>query len=558
MSQSDFIIGSVFLGVNLAVQREIAADYLAANAAPQLADQYLQDLTDSKATDCLNALKKCGYTQQDIDEAAAVIAITLSSTEDCVNKVSQPGFTLADITLDDTHDPALTAAIAELLVPETTASTTTPFTTTEEESTTMTTATSSIAIDATAASGLNAMLKLSTGGKIDDINKLIAERDQAIEVAALAKADAAKAIAAASRPVVPSTGTCASGIGELTYEVVKAKCCDIIIPSNGVKVSKMSFEIDTLVWKDSTGAIVQHPEVPNVDANYEFDMTQVVKFMTCVNSNQNAWLFGHTGTGKSTFVEQVAARTGFPVSRLNLDSNLERADLVGHTSLVQEAGATVTKFEEGIMPRAMQRPGYILMDEIDGGRPEILFVVQRALEHKGLLLTEDGGRLVTPHPLFRFVATANTRGQGDEYGMYSGTRVMNASMLDRFTAFLEFKYMAPNVESNLLTKRCPMLPKPQADAFANYAKEIRTAFEKAEVYNTISPRGLTAVADFYCTFTDMYKMKEDTALQLAIDMAIMSKVTNDTRLKFAEIAKRVFPKFGAAASTSAGPAPKGK
>lgn len=179
------------------------------------------------------------------------------------------------------------------------------------------------------------------------------------------------------------------------------------------------------------------------------------------------------------------------------------------------------------------------MDEMDAGRPDILFVVQRALENKGLMLTEDKGRIVEPHPLFRFIATANTRGQGDEYGMYAGTRSMNASMIDRFTAFIEFQYMKPDRESALLTSLVPALQKPVADKMAQFAAEVRTAFGKGEVYNTISPRGLSVLADCYATFTGL-GTPDNTALQMAMDMSILNKVTNDTRQKFIELATRVF------------------
>ena len=109
-----------------------------------------------------------------------------------------------------------------------------------------------------------------------------------------------------------------------------------------------------------------------------------MQFLTGLLFGMNQWLFGHTGSGKTTFAEQVCARIGWPVTRINLDSNLERADLVGHITLSESNGTTVSVYEEGILPRAMQRPGVLLMDEMDAGRPDILFVVQRALENKGL------------------------------------------------------------------------------------------------------------------------------------------------------------------------------
>lgn len=395
-----------------------------------------------------------------------------------------------------------------------------------------------IAIDPGMQNAINALLSQATGGKIKDFMSVLVEKAELQDELVSSRSELANAVNRAKAAAVPSTGVTATAQGDLTYEVVHLKATDVFV-FNGVKSKSLNFDIPTLVWKDANGVQVQHPEVPAIDPHYDFDAMKVLQFLTALNRNMNPWLFGHTGTGKSTFVEQVAAHIGWPVSRINLDANLERADLVGHITLTEQNGTTVSTYEEGILPRAMQRPGFLLIDEIDAGRPDILFVIQRALESKGLMLTEDKGRIVQPHPLFRFSATANTRGQGDEYGMYAGTRVMNASMLDRFTAFLEFKYMSPDRESKLLQALVPSLPKDMADKMALFAKDIRAAFNKGEVLNTISPRGLTVLADTFATFTSLGS-KDDAAFNLAINMAILNKATNDTRQKFIEIATRVF------------------
>jgi len=181
----------------------------------------------------------------------------------------------------------------------------------------------------------------------------------------------------------------------------------------------------------------------------------------------------------------------------------------------------------------------LFRSEIDAGRPDILFSLQKALESKGLTLTEDNHRIINPHPLFRFAATANTRGQGDEYGMYAGTRAMNASMLDRFPSFIEFTYMTAAREAALLMALVPALAKDMADKMAQFATEVRNAFSKGEVYNTISPRGLSKLADCYATFT-AYGTPDNVAFQMAMSMTILNKVTNDTRQKFIELAQRTF------------------
>ena len=397
-------------------------------------------------------------------------------------------------------------------------------------------------VDAGMMPAINSLLAAASKGKVNDIAAILHERDQLADTLGTTKSELAAALMKARAPHVPSTGKVTVAAGELTYEVVEVPAKSVFTSANGksTKSTKgLAFNIPTLVWKDASGNVVTHPEVPDVDENYDFDAVKLLQVLTGLTLGMNQWLFGHTGTGKTTFIEQVAARIGWPCLRINLDANLERADIVGHVALTEKGGTTITKFEEGILPHAMQRPGFLIMDEIDAGRPDILFCVQKALESKGLTLTEDNYRLVTPHPLFRFAATANTRGQGDEYGMYQGTRTMNASLIDRFSSFIEFGYMKPDRESALLIKLVPALAKDVADKMSQFAAEVRSAFSKGEVYNTVSPRGLSKLAECYATFTGL-GTSDDQAFQLAMDMTILNKVTNDTRQKFVELAARTF------------------
>ncbi len=354
---------------------------------------------------------------------------------------------------------------------------------------------------------------------------------------------------------IPTTGKDTVNADELTYELVMRPANEMfytVDDSGKPKRSKnLSFEIPTLVWKDSTGKVVDHPEVPEIDENYQLSPVTLLKVLTAFTKGLNSWLYGHTGTGKSTFVEQVAARVGFPVSRVNLDSNLERSDLVGHVVLQEKNGATISRFEEGILPRAMKRPGILLLDEIDAGRPDILFVIQRALEGNGLMLTEDGGRIQEAHPLFRFFATANTRGQGDEYGIYQGTRTLNTAMIDRFPVFVEFKYMKKETEMKLLSANHPDLPDDMCDQMVTLANEIRMAFANGELFQPITPRGLNMLATAYLHFEETGIKKAGETLRLALEMTIYDKTTNDTVQKVRELADRCFRTPATAASKAA-------
>ncbi len=395
----------------------------------------------------------------------------------------------------------------------------------------------SIVIDPRMESSINALLMSATNNKIVNLKALIEERDaNAEEVIKLRTALTRRATTASS---VPQTGTSTVSTGTLTYKVIDVKASDIFKSPSGRKIKALDFDVKAIEWYDDQGQLVTHPEVPTIDPSYKIASDKLLQYLISMNNNYNTWLFGHTGTGKTTFVEQVCARLGWPVTRINLDSNLERSDLVGHITLANSNGTTVSMYEEGILPRAMQRPGVLLIDEMDAGRPDILFVIQRALESKGLLLTEDNGRIVQPHPLFRFAATANTRGQGDEYGMYAGTRTMNASMLDRFPVFIEFNYMSVADESALLLELNPTLVEQQAKLMCQYAAEIRKAFTNGEIYQTISPRGLNVMAECYATFTAL-SAKPEAAIKEALNMTIFSKVTKDSQQKMKEIATRVF------------------
>ena len=408
------------------------------------------------------------------------------------------------------------------------------------------TATQAWDVNSAVASAVNQLLPGATGGAFksiedirDAINKLSGERDGLVKDLTEAQyvvtrlKDAASAVA-----TVAKTGTVQVDASTLTYEVVMRSASELFPDPKGNKAKELEFMIVTLVWKDSDGNVVQHPNCPDVDAGYQFRLRHLIKFLTANKFGQNIWLHGHTGTGKTTLAEQIAARIGFPIERLNLDSNLERADIVGGVEIVVEGGAPKTKYREGILPRAMQQPCMFVLDEIDAGRPDVLFVIQRALESKGLTLTEDGGRVVKPHELFRFVATANSRGQGDEYGWYQGVRQMNLAMLNRFGAFIEVNYLDRDDEVRLLSKAYPALPASNVEEMAQFAHEIRQAFSNGEISQTMSPRNLHAMAMYFLHFKPL--MGDKRAMEEAVQTTVTDAAPADCTQRILEISSRVF------------------
>lgn len=283
-----------------------------------------------------------------------------------------------------------------------------------------------------------------------------------------------------------------------------------------------------------------HPHVPTIDPDYQFDPQQLLTALFSILTNKKMWLHGHTGTGKSTFVEQVCARLNWPLMRVNFDSEITRMDLIGRDVLQKDGGTTVTKFVDGILPTAMSSPSVLLCDELDFIRPDVAYVFQRALEDKGLMITEDGGRLITPHPLFRIVATGNTQGQGDDHGIYAGARPQSLALLDRFTSWLEFDYMDKAGVTKLLKDRVAKLPENIVGQIANYCIEHWTGFKQRQITTPLSPRGVIALGDAAVMFLSVLPERE--AIKAATNSVLLKRATPADRTTITGIIDRTFRK----------------
>lgn len=386
---------------------------------------------------------------------------------------------------------------------------------------------------------LNSLLNLSSGGAIPDIKTLMSsvndvvrqKRDADITIKQMKAELGRKAVSFESKEFTVNAAAGGGNIPAGKFKTALAK--DIFTDPSGKRADVLNFEVPVFEWDHD------HPEVPNIDPNYIFNPESLISFLYGLVSNKNTWLHGHTGTGKTTFVEQVAARLQWPVIRVNLDNDIERSDFLGQTQLVTGAsGVTESKFVEGVLPRAMQSPSIFLIDEMDFGKSGIMYVLQRALEAKGLLITEDGGRLIEPHPLFRMVATANTRGQGDELGCYPGARTQSNALLDRFTVWINVDYMDSKQEALLLKRMFPDTDEAFITQLVTFSKEIRKAFVNRELLQSISPRSLMTICDsrgFYSALTD-----SDKATKLAIKSSYLQRATEDTVAKVNEISARCF------------------
>lgn len=285
---------------------------------------------------------------------------------------------------------------------------------------------------------------------------------------------------------VKGDGTIPSG------KMVMKKIKDIF---PGVFTKEINLDIPSWEWD------TPHPMVPEVQSDYIFREDLLLRVLYAILKNKRMYLHGDTGTGKTTLIQQVAARLNWPVIRINFDSEITRMDLIGRDTLVKDSSGVSSKFQEGLLPQMMQQPCIGIYDEIDFCRPDVAYVMQATLENSSLRLTEDGGREVHPHPMFRMFATGNTVGQGDEKGMYQGARPQSLAFLDRFTIWAKVEYLDEQQREKLIKDHAPILDDKTVKTINKYATEHIIGFLDAKVLQPLSPRGILAVAESVSFFT---------------------------------------------------------
>src|SRR5690348_17329940 len=195
------------------------------------------------------------------------------------------------------------------------------------------------------------------------------------------------------------------------------------------------------------------PHVPDADPDYRFDRATTLAILAGFAKNRRVMVTGYHGTGKSTHIEQVAARLNWPCVRVNLDSHISRIDLIGKDAIVLKEGQQITEFRDGILPWALQNNVAICFDEYDAGRPDVMFVIQRVLEASGRLTLLDQNRVIKPHPAFRLFATANTVGLGDTSGLYHGTQQINQGQMDRWSIVTTLNYLPHDNEVEIVVAK---------------------------------------------------------------------------------------------------------
>jgi cobaltochelatase CobS len=271
--------------------------------------------------------------------------------------------------------------------------------------------------------------------------------------------------------------------------------------------------------------------VPDFDPAYRFDPQTTRAILAGFKHNRRVMVQGYHGTGKSTHIEQVAARLNWPLIRINLDSHVSRIDLVGKDAIVLKGGKQVTEFREGILPWALQRPVALVFDEYDAGRPDVMFVIQRILEASGQLTLLDQNRVMRPNPYFRLFATTNTVGLGDTTGLYHGTQQLNQGQLDRWSIVTTLNYLPHDAEVEIVHARLPELDRAQISRMVRVADMTRNAFIAGDISTVMSPRTVITWGENTQIFGD---------IGLAFRMTFVNKCDELERPVIAEFYQRAF------------------
>jgi cobaltochelatase CobS len=239
--------------------------------------------------------------------------------------------------------------------------------------------------------------------------------------------------------------------------------------------------------------------VPERDPDYLFDRDTTMAILAGFAKNRRVMVTGYHGTGKSTHIEQVAARLNWPCVRVNLDSHISRIDLVGKDAIVLKEGKQVTEFRDGILPWAYQNNVALVFDEYDAGRPDVMFVIQRVLESSGRLTLLDQSRVIRPHAAFRLFATANTIGLGDTSGLYHGTQQINQAQMDRWNIVATLNYLPHDAEVNIILAKAKHLKgkegRDAANKMVRVADLTRNAFIAGDLSTVMSPRTVITWAE---------------------------------------------------------------
>jgi len=306
------------------------------------------------------------------------------------------------------------------------------------------------------------------------------------------------------------------------------------LPDTTLSVREV-FDIETDWQAPAFSEKTEH--VPDIDAAYRFDPDTTLAILAGFAYNRRVLIQGYHGTGKSTHIEQVAARLNWPCIRVNLDSHISRIDLIGKDAIVLRDGKQVTEFREGLLPWALQHACALVFDEYDAGRPDVMFVIQRVLEVEGKLTLLDQNRVIHPHPAFRLFATANTVGLGDATGLYHGTHTLNQGQLDRWNIVATLNYLPAEEEAAIVAAKAPSFAAPEKKeilrGMVQLANLTRQSFMQGDISTVMSPRTVITWAENAEIFGD---------LGAAFRLSFLNKCDEAERAAVAELYQRAMGK----------------
>ena len=304
------------------------------------------------------------------------------------------------------------------------------------------------------------------------------------------------------------------------------------IPDLKVSVRQV-FGIDTDLEVPAYSKADEH--VPDVDPDYLFNKEVTLAILAGFKHNRRVMIQGYHGTGKSTHIEQVAARLNWPCIRVNLDSHISRIDLIGKDAIVLKDGKQITEFREGILPWALQHPCALVFDEYDAGRPDVMFVIQRVLEVEGKLTLLDQSKVIRPHPAFRLFATTNTIGLGDTSGLYHGTQQINQGQMDRWSVVATLNYLPHDEEVGIVLSKAKHYHNAEGreivSRMVRVADMTRNAFMNGDLSTVMSPRTVITWAENADIFKD---------IGFAFRLTFLNKCDELERTLVAEFYQRCF------------------
>ena len=305
------------------------------------------------------------------------------------------------------------------------------------------------------------------------------------------------------------------------------------LPDMNVSVRQV-FGIDNDLEVPAYADASEH--VPDIDPDYLFNPEVTLAVLAGFKHNRRVMIQGFHGTGKSTHIEQIAARLNWPCIRVNLDSHVSRIDLVGKDAIVLRDGKQVTEFRQGILPYALQTNTALVFDEYDAGRPDVMFVIQRVLEVSGKLTLLDQSSVIRPHPGFRLFATTNTIGLGDTSGLYHGTQQINQGQMDRWSLVVTLNYLPHDDEVNIVLAKVKSfatseVKRQQVSNMVRVAELTRASFVNGDISTLMSPRTVITWAENADIFQNV---------GLAFRLTFLNKCDELERPVVAEFYQRAF------------------